>query len=805
MRHIFKYLFALALCWPVLFSCSPSSGRVTEDFNFEWRFQLGDSPDWSAPGFDDSSWRQLRLPHDWGIEGEFSPKHPAGTNGGALPGGIGWYRKHFRTPKAERVAVEFDGVYMNSTVWVNGVKVGERPYGYSSFNVDLTGKLNPVGEDNVIAVKVDHSKQPSGRWYTGSGIYRNVRLVCTDADRIAYSGVCVTTPEISDAEATVLIRTELDAATPMACSVFHRILDADGKTVAKGTDAEPLRIARPHRWDITDPYLYTVETELKAGGKVVDQVETRIGIRETEWDVDKGFFLNGRSVKLNGACQHHDLGCIGTAVHRRALQRQLEILQAAGFNAIRTSHNIPAPELLDLCDEMGLLVLDEAFDKWRGRKDGPGYGAFFDEWNTQDLTDWVKRDRNHPSVIIWSIGNEIGEQMARTPEERQDHEELSRHLADVVRANDPTRPVTCGCNGPDKDNCVYTSGALDVIGLNYRAYAYDSLRVWFPGKPILGTETVSAQNSRGIYFQPSTILRVPGWMPWSGTPEPTEEELKGLIPNQCSAYDNSRALWDCTTTHEGSWIPIRDRDWVAGGFIWTGFDYLGEPTAFRWPSRSSYFGIVDLAGFPKDPYYMYQSEWTDKTMLHLFPHWNWTEGEKVDVWAYYNNADEVELFLNGKSLGRTSKTRDQLHAIWPEVVFEPGKIEAVSYKDGQEVARAVRETTGPAVGLRLTADRNTIDADGYDLSFVTVEAVDAEGRALPQADARLTFRVEGAGELLGIDNGDAADTLCMKGAVKPLFSGKALAVIRSFRGEKGIASLKVSSELGDATIDIKTR
>lgn len=804
MRITIK-LFLSGLLVAAALSCSHPSGRQTEDFNFEWLFRLGYDASWSSPGLDDSAWRPLRLPHDWSIEGEFSPEHPAGVNGGALPGGIGWYRKHFKTPEAERVAVEFDGVYMNSTVWLNGVKIGGRPYGYSSFSVDLSGALNPQGENNVLVVKVDHSKQPSGRWYTGSGIYRNVRLVCTGENRIAYNGIFVTVPEISDSEAAVLVRTELDAADPSSCTVSHRIMDADGRTVAEGTDDEKLRIVRPHCWDITDPYLYTVETELKDKGKVVDRVRTRIGIRETEWDVDKGFFLNGRAVKLNGACLHHDLGCIGTAVHRRALQRQLEILQAAGFNAIRTAHNIPASELLDLCDEMGLLVLDEAFDKWRGRKEDPGYGAFFDEWNTRDLTDWVKRDRNHPSVVIWSIGNEIGEQMARTEEERKDHEDLARHLADVIRANDPTRPVTCGCNAPSKDNCVYTSEALDVTGLNYRAYAYDSLRAWFPGKPILATETVSAQNSRGIYYQPSTILRVPGWKPWSGTPEPTGKELEGLIPNQCSAYDNSRALWDCTTTHEQAWIPIRDREWVAGGFIWTGFDYLGEPTAFGWPSRSSYFGIVDLAGFTKDPYYMYQSEWTDKTMLHLFPHWNWTEGEKIDVWAYYNNADEIELFLNGKSLGRTSKTHDRLHAIWPEVVFESGKIEAVSYKDGIEVARAVRETAGPAAGLRLTADRNTIDADGYDLSFVTVEAVDAEGRALPQADAMLNFRVEGAGELLGIDNGDAADTLCMKGSVKPLFSGKALAVIRSFRGEKGITTLKVSSELGDAELDIKIR
>ena len=793
------------LCLMPLALSAHAAVRTVEDFNFGWRFRLGDNPAWSAPGMMDGDWRELHLPHDWSIEGEFSPDHPAGPNCGALPGGVGWYRKHFPTPRAERVAVEFDGVYMNSTVWVNGQEVGFRPYGYSSFSYDITDLLRPAGQENIIAVRVDNAVQPSARWYTGCGIYRSVRLVSTEAARVAYNGICVTTPQMDARNGTVIVRTETDAPAGQTLSIRHKILDARGRTVAKGAEGTPLTVRRPHRWDVSDPYLYTVVTEVRSGRKVVDRVRTRFGFRTAEWDVDRGFVLNGHRVKINGACLHHDLGCIGTAVHRRALQRQLEILSAAGFNAIRTSHNIPAPELLDLCDEMGLLVLDEAFDKWRGNGRGGGYGQYFDEWNTRDLTDWVRRDRNHPSVVIWSIGNEIGEQSARTPEQRAANEALSRHLADVVRANDPTRPVTCGCNGADHDNCVYTSGALDVIGLNYRAWAYDSLRVWFPGKPILATETVSAQNSRGIYYQPSTGLRVAGWSPWAGVPKPTEEELALLVPNQATAYDNCRAVWDVATTHEGSWLPIRDRDWVAGGFIWTGFDYLGEPTAWGWPSRSSYFGIVDLAGFPKDPYYMYQSEWTDRTMLHLLPHWNWTPGEKIDVWAYYNNADEVELLLNGRSLGRSAKTPDRLHAIWPEVVFEPGRLEAVSYRDGREVARAVRETAGAAAGLRLSADRSVLAADGYDLSFVTVEAVDADGRPVPTASDLLRFRVEGAGELFGVDNGNAADTLCLKGTQKALFSGKALAVVRSLRDTRGTATLTVSDGLTDASIDIQIR
>ncbi len=782
-----------------------ASPRSVEDFNFGWLFSLGDGPDRSEAAFDDASWRRLHLPHDWSIEGEFSQTNPAGVNGGALPGGIGWYRKHFPTPRAGRVAVEFDGIYMDSRVWVNGKEAGGRPYGYSSFSIDITPWLNPAGQDNVIAVRVDNSIQPSGRWYTGCGIYRNVRLVCTGTARIAYGGICVTMPDISDGQATVLVRTETDAPAGTDCTLTHRILDARGRVVAKGSDGEAIRIVRPRRWDVSDPYLYTVETTLRVGGKAVDRVRTRFGIRSTQWDADRGFLLNGRVLKLHGVCLHHDLGCIGSAVHRRALQRQLEILTAAGVNAVRTAHNPPAPELLELCDEMGLLVMDEAFDEWRSGKTRGGYGRFFDDWYERDLADLVRRDRNHPSIILWSIANEIAEQGGRTPEANEANRALTRHIAEVIRAQDATRAITCGGHQLSRTNNLYTSGALDVIGLNYRPHGYDSLRVWFPGMPIVASETVSAQNSRGIYYQPSTGLRIAGWSPFAGVPKPSEEDLKGTIPNQCTAYDNCRSVWSVTDTHQDAWIPVRDRDFVAGTFVWTGFDYLGEPTAFGWPSRSSYFGFVDLAGFPKDTYYMYQSEWTEGPMLHLLPHWNWTPGEKIDVWAYYNGADEVELFLNGRSLGRSTKTPDRLHAFWQEVPFEPGRLEAVSYKDGREVARAVRETAGEPVALRLTADRPVISADGYDLSYVTVEAVDAQGRAVPTAESMLRFRVDGAGELFGVDNGNAADTLCLKGTQKALFSGKALAVVRSLPGRKGRATLTVSAGFAETTLEIQTR
>ncbi len=836
-----KRLALIAACLAVVCSCSqkPDSPRIVEDFNFDWRFTLGDSPEWASPGFDDSDWRALHLPHDWSIEGEFSPDNPSGTGGGALPGGIGWYRKHFKTPEGvgdgKIVCVEFDGVFMNSTVYVNGKTAGTRPYGYSSFSYDITSYLNPEGEDNVIAVRCDNADQPNSRWYAGCGIYRNVRLVTTGDIHVAWSGTFVNTPEITKANALVAVEVTLENPAAISSQDFGKatvtnlIRNDRGGVVARGEALsdpsgvihDTLTIVKPHLWDIEDTYQYTLETTVKVGDKVTDVYNTRFGVRTAEFDVDHGFFLNGRPVKLLGVCLHHDMGCIGTAVHFRALQRELEILKSFGVNAIRTSHNPPAPELLQLADDMGFLVDDEAFDMWRKRKTRYDYARFYDEWHEKDLGDFVRRDRNHPSVIMWSLANEIGEQGDSENDALQnlsveeanyflnfiqaDLESaiaaeispnviLARHMAEIVRNLDPTRPLTAGCNGPSPTNNMYRSGLSDVFGINYATRVYDLTGEWFPGVPAYGSETASAINSRGVYPQPSTdTLIVPGqW--WQSYDSPD---------HQLPAYDNCRVPWG--NLHEEAWVRIRDREWMAGTFIWTGFDYLGEPTPYGWPSRSSYFGIVDLAGFPKDCYWMYKAEWTDETVLHVFPHWNWNVGDKVDVWAYFNNADEVELFVNGKSYGRDSKSGEKLHAQWNQVPFETGKIEVVSYRNGKVVARESRETTGEPVALKLTADRSTIAADGYDLSYITVEAVDSKGRAVPTADLMLSFSVTGAGELFGVDNGNAADTLSLKGDRKALFSGKALGVVRSFKGIPGTARLTVDSPVGEAHIDIKVK
>ncbi|MCR5351707.1 MAG: glycoside hydrolase family 2, partial [Bacteroidales bacterium] len=535
MRH---YLMTILPAILLLAGCSSDNAawRRGEDFNFDWRFQLGDDPAFVEVSYDDGTWRELHLPHDWSVEGEFSADHPSTPSGGALPGGIGWYRKHFQAPEGlfgpdgtpvKTVSVEFDGVFMNSTVYVNGQSLGTRPYGYSSFSYDITSCLQPG--DNLIAVRCDNADQPNSRWYAGCGIYRNVRLVVTDPVRVAYNGLYVRATQVSDAEARVALTVETEGVLPGEdVSYAIRIADARGRTVARKTVTgapvleTALTIDKPRRWDIEDPYLYTAWVTVRSG-ESQDTCAARFGVRTTAWDADRGFILNGRPVKMLGVCLHHDMGCLGSAVHVRALERQLQILREMGVNAIRTSHNPPAPELLDLCDEMGLLVMDEAMDMWRKRKTRYDYARFFDEWHVRDVQDFVKRDRNHPSVVMWSIGNEILEQSdSRTddianltpeqandllnfihslgqsdPSENNPNILLTRHMAQLIRDLDTTRAITAGCNGVWPGNNLLRSGALDVYGFNYHPQLYDSCRVWFPGKPLLGSETVSSLNSRG--------------------------------------------------------------------------------------------------------------------------------------------------------------------------------------------------------------------------------------------------------------------------------------------------------------------
>ena len=834
MKH---FRFCTIICAVALMlGCQTSTEpRTVEDFNFDWCFTLGDDPAFATEEYDDSEWRRLHLPHDWSIEGEFSADNPSTPAGGALPGGIGWYRKLFTTPDIEGkiVSIEFDGIFMNSTVYVNGQEVGYRPYGYSSLSYDITPYLKPEGNRNLIAVRCDNYDQPNSRWYGGCGIYRNVRLVVTSNTFVEYCGTYVTTTD-NDVNCTVTLNNK--SSDNRTVALVNAIFDADGKMVAideqqvevnagETIDTQAtMTVDSPELWDIDNPYLYKLTTVVKLDGKVIDEYTTQFGFRSFEFRADTGFWLNGRNLKLKGVCMHHDMGALGTAVHHRALERQLEILRSFGVNAIRTSHNPPAPELLDLCDQMGFLVMDEAFDMWRRAKTKFDYARFFDEWHEKDLVDFIKRDRNHPSIVMWSVGNEILEQwdsdeqnslddlpteqrnllmnfMAEnasgetTDADNNPNVLLTRHIVSTLKSYDSTRPVTAGCNETRPLNNLLRSGALDIVGFNYHEQDYDSVKVWYPNLPFIGSETASSLNSRGFYLHPSSEVHV---VPerWD-LPYDTDH-------HQCSAYDNSRAPW--ATLHEEAWVVVRDRDYCAGTFVWTGFDYIGEPTPYSWPSRSSYFGIVDLCGFPKDCYYMYRSEWTDEPTLHLFPHWNWADGDKIDLWAYYNTADEVELLVNGRSLGRSKKSATRLHALWEGVEFEAGEITAIGYKDGKEIMRHTRKTAGEPASLTLTADRDVIAADGYDLSYITIDCVDSEGNFMPTAMNQLYFEVTGAGELVGVDNGNAAGSESLKGDKMKLFNGKALAIVRSLHNKGGNITLTVKGEgLGEHSITIKSR
>lgn len=816
-----KIFFLLVIFLSALMACrqTPSNSETARkaDFDQNWLFHLGDVPAAKDPSFqmDSSQWRKLNLPHDWSIEGEFSKDNPAGVGGGALPGGVGWYRKTFTIPQQDTgklIFIDFDGVYMNSKVWINGHYLGNRPYGYSSFRYALTPYLHYGDSANVMAVRVDNSQQPNSRWYSGSGIYRNVWLITTDKIHVDHWGTFVSTPEINDQYATVEIKTKVqnDLSVNKSVTLTTKILDENGHEVAEAETNQPMfidsaftfsqqiKVNDPQLWSTQDPVLYKAVSLVKYDGKVQDRYETPFGIRHFHFDSKKGFFLNGKHLKIRGVCDHHDLGCLGAAVNTRAIQRQLELLKGMGCNAIRTSHNPPAPELLQLCDEMGFLVMDEAFDCWKKGKRPYDYHLYWDQWHKRDLSDMIRRDRNHPSIIIWSIGNEIPDQWDSAGAT------IARELAGIVHSLDTTRPITSAMNNPEaENNSLSHSGAMDLIGHNYRVEHYDDFFKHFPEGKFIATETTSALETRGHYDMPSDSLRI-----W---PHRHGENKTMNADHTCSAYDNCRVPWGAT--HERVLKALRKYDFVSGIFVWTGFDYLGEPTPYKWPSRSSYFGIIDLAGFPKDAYYLYKSLWTDSTVLHLLPDWNafsaedtlgWHKGDSVDVWAYYNQADSVELFLNGKSLGVKSKGDSDLHVMW-RVAYEPGTLKAVSRKEGKEVKTAIVKTSGAPAKIVLSADRDAIKAGGKDLSFVTVKVVDSNGIMVPHADNLIHFKIEGPGSIAGVDNGSQTDHDPFKADYRHAFNGMALAVIRS-KDEAGTITLTATSDsLKTATIEINTK
>ena len=766
-------------------------------FDKGWQFILADSVQMSDVDYNDSFWRRLDVPHDWAREGDFYAGNPSGAGGGALPGGIGWYRKHFslgdcETPMKEtKFFLEFDGVYMNSTVYVNGQKVGFRPYGYSSFEYDITPYVKEG--DNVVAVRVDNSDQPNSRWYSGCGIYRHVWLTQTNPVHVAHWGVFANA-SVQKGKGRLDIEVSLDGVG----TVENTLIDPHGRVVGKSKGLKStIMVTNPLFWSCEQPHIYKVNTVVKVGGKVVDTYETTTGFRDFKFDPQTGFWLNGKNFKLNGVCEHHDFGCLGAAINEDAMHRKLTKLKAMGVNSIRSSHNPPAPELLNMCDTMGLIVMDESFDMWRRKKTQNDYARFFDEWHERDLTDLVLRDRNHPSVLMWSIGNEVLEQWSSAEADTLTLEQanlilnaghdastlakegelsvnslLTMHLAEIVKRYDTSRPVTAGCNEPSPNNHLFKSGAIDLIGFNYHHQWVKDVPKNFPNKPFIFSESVSALQTRGFYMMPSdTVFKAPKqwWLPYT---DPSY---------MCSAYDNFHASW--SSTHEETWDVVKHTPFVGGQYIWTGFDYIGEPTPYGFPARSSYFGIIDLAGFPKDSYYMYQSEWTTKPVLHLFPHWNWLPGQEIDMWCYYNNADEVELFINGQSQGVRQKTDHQpegwkpglcteYHVGW-RVVFEPGEVKVVARKDGKVVGQQTIKTAGAPDHIRLS-----VDYKGKNTTFVVAEVVDKDGNLCPLAEDQICFSVDGDAQIIGTDNGCQTSMERFTSPTRKAFFGKCMVVVK---------------------------
>jgi beta-galactosidase len=777
--------------WPADLAETKLQRRIS--FNRGWKFTKHDIDGKKNKGaqkvsFDDSSWESIDLPHDWAIEGPFTREVDSAE--GRLPfPGVGWYRKTFKAPaEGKHVFIEFDGVMKDVQVWLNGTKLGAWPYGYSSFSLELTDHLKYDGQKNVIAVRCENQIE-SSRWYPGSGIYRNVWLTVVEPLHVAHWGTYVTTPEVSDSMATVKIQTLIENQTSKKrdAIIETTIVDAGGRKVAANEGggriaagsseefAQTLEVKNPVRWDINNPHLYKAITLVKTDGRAVDEYETNFGIRTFRFEADKGFFLNGRNMKIHGVNLHHGLGPLGTAVSRRAIERQLEIMKKMGCNAIRTAHNPPAPELLDLCDRMGLLVMDEAFDEWHKGKVPNGYHNIFDEWAEKDIRAMVRRDKNHPSIILWSIGNEIvGLGTSKGSK-------ITKMLADICRDEDPTRPVSIGNSAPYhrvKDSLEF----LDVVGWNYRQGTgqYDEKKRQHLKQ--VATETCALVSSRGVYFFPVKKSKM--------------ESRDG----QVSSYDLTNLGFGGLPDDE--FRAQEEFAGVAGEFVWSGFDYLGEPEPCEDIARSTYFGIVDLCGFPKDRFYLYQSQWTKKPMVHLLPHWNWPgrRGEITPVYCY-TNCESAELFVNGRSLGKKSKQSHVYRLKWDDVTYEPGSIKAVAYdKAGRALCSKEIRTAGEPARIELIPDRAAIDADGGDLCFVTVKIVDKDGIFCPTADNRVNFKIAGPGQIAAVGNGNSMSYESFRADHRKAFNGLCLLVIRSEQIPGKIKVTATSDDLRSALL-----
>jgi beta-galactosidase len=770
--------------------CAAQSSNI--QFNDNWKFQLSLDSTGAFPS--NNNWRTLQLPHDWSIEGNFSTSHKTTFNQAALPAGIGWYQKDFIRTKEminKEVFIYFDGVFCNSEVWVNDHFVGKRPNGYVGFEYDITPYLQ---DKNTIKVKVDNFLQPNSRYYTGSGIYRDVQLIIKDEVYVKASNIFFTTPQVSKQKAVVQLDVQVSNPKKNLYQIKFDIVDPSGKIISStttklGQESKQkviLPVASPKLWNTEHPNLYKAIVRTIVNGSVKDVVETKIGIRNFRFDVKNGFYLNDVPTKILGVCMHHDLGALGAAFNKSAAKRQLQLLKEMGCNAIRTAHNMPASAFLDLCDEMGFLVMDEAFDMWQKKKNKFDYSKDFAKWYQQDLEAMILRDRNHPSVFMWSIGNEIREQFDSSGIA------LTKNMVAIVKALDATRPVTSALTENIlAKNFIAQSGALDLLGFNYKQYAYDSLPTRFVGKPLIAAETASALETRGVYLLPADSNYV-----W---PSDSKDTKPGNVDYTCSAYDNTYAYWG--TTHENSWLSVKNRPFMSGLFVWSGFDFLGEPVPYAYPARSSYYGIIDLAGIPKDVYYMYQSEWTKKPVLHVLPHWNWKKGDMVDVWAYYNNADLVSLYLNGKLIGTSQKTPQKLHAAW-KLPFEPGVLKVVSTLKGKVVLSKEVFTAGAPAKLQLSVNSRIIHPNSENLCFITAKLLDAKGNIVPIHDQKIDFMVEEGGTIIATDNGSPVSHESFNNTAINTLNGVCIAIVKPSKGANKVKIKASSSNIPDSKIEI---
>lgn len=762
------------------------SQRTVINLEKNWKFSKGDFPEAIKTDFNDNNWESVTVPHDWAIYGPFDKEvdkqviaivqnnervatEKTGRTG-ALPFiGTGWYRTKFDVPdyrRGKKVLLTFDGAMSEAQVFVNGQKVGEWPYGYSYFYFDITSFLNSEG-NNLLAVRLENQSQ-SSRWYPGAGIYRKVQIIIKDETSFEHWGTFITTPYISGNNAQVNIKTRVKGES---IRLITEIKDADGKIVAINEESEKfdnrmeqnLGVSNPVLWSPENPYLYTANLKLYQGENLKDDQTIRFGIRKIEYLANKGFLLNGKETKFKGVCLHHDLGPLGTAINEAALRRQLTILKDMGCNAIRSAHNMPSLEQLELCDEMGFMMIAESFDEWAKPKVKNGYNRFFNDWAEKDVVNLVHATRNHPCIVMWSSGNEVPDQWGSEGVKR------AKWLQDIFHREDPTRPVTVGMDQVKNTMESGFGALLDVPGLNYRLHLYDEAYEKFPQGFILGSETASTVSSRGIYKYPVV--------------QGKDVKYDDL---QCSSYDLEACNW--SNVPDDDFVLQDDKPWVIGEFVWTGFDYLGEPTPYDdfWPSRSSYFGICDLAGLPKDRYYLYRSRWNTKDeTLHILPHWNWPgrEGETTPVFVY-TNYESAELFVNGKSQGIQKKNmetpQNRYRLMWMDVKYEPGTLKVVAFdKQGNPVAEKEIRTAGKPHHLQVTADKTTLAADGKDLAFVTVAVVDKEGNVCQDATNQLSFKVNGAGTFRAVCNGDATSLEMFHLPTMKTFSGKLVVLVQS--------------------------